>query len=460
MNRERVKSYQSSFMSLQSDVHPVSREFSMDNSSVPPGSTNITHRSNSWHDKLDYPPVSSYNQSLNDYAIAHQKTQSTHQSFSSLEEPLDVDSRDQTFCQTKSKQFQRTDFSFRNGKSNKDRVIETYFSVQEDDVPSLSSLGPEKSKSISPFPFSRTLDTEFKPSALFLITDKLNKAMKSMRSSIEENKKEVSEGQIISQENKVADVKEVPNSLMNLIKEYTKNPNLENRLKTNKTSFLKSKDSARYKNKENQLGISLSHLSASAGKAKYTPNSSSRKSDPKRLKSELDKVMEQSAKEKNSLIMTAQNKQNGRSHTRSRSNGGELFLDDHKLAASQIGNSLVYRRRSLGPSPVGGAMPVPVTKAVVPSVNQFEYDLIMKLNETAQKLFEKTEANAEEILMLKQYQEKEILKIQANQAKINHILNNNNSQNQNYVRISNNSKINFFRHLQHLMVLQVNMREL
>ena len=446
MYREKVKSYQPSFMSLQSDIHPVSREFSLDISSVPAGSTNITHRSNSWHDKLDYPPATSYNQSLTDYAIAHQKTQSTHQSFSSLEEPLDVDSRDQTFCQTKSKQFQRTDFSFRNGKSNKDRVIETYFSVQEDDVPSSTSLGPGKSKSISPFPFSRSLDTEFKPSALFIITDKLNKAMKSMRSSVEENKKEVSEGHIISQANQVVDVKEVPNSLMNLIKEYTKNPNLEKRLKANKTSFLKNKDSARYKNKENQLGISLSHLSASAGKAKNIHNLNSRKNDPKRLKCELDKVMEQSAKERNSLrfnqMITAQNTPIG-NHNRSRSldknTRSELFLDDHKLVASQIGNNLVHRRRSLG----GGPMQVAVTKPVnQKNSNRFECELIMKLNETAQTLFEKTEANAQEILMLKQYQEIEMLKIQTNQQKINHILNNN--QNNNYVNKNLRFKNNKF----------------
>ena len=336
-----------------------------------------------------------------------------------------------------------------------DKTIETYFSNTMD-VSEKIKLETANLKA----KYLASLDAEFKPSRLFSITEKLSTVMRTMKTlKQEETQKvnpevEISQDQI--QENKEKEEhkpKRTTVNLMDLIIEYTKNPNLEQKIKMTKRSFLNKKNNNNKENidKENQPEDASMTLETSQGvRAQNTQNSyparQSRKEKEKNFiqlnKCVKDTMTLSSSTKKYGSQDRARSVSKEQQKTRStsrtpgklsnsqirRSKSGERYnnrlnqsaIEGPTLMTSQLRSTSCQRRGSLAAS---GANSTAFLSELGINCTMFRKDeesVIMTLKDTMQKLLDKTEANREQIRKLKLSQGDNVTSLEVNKAKVNY----------------------------------------
>jgi len=330
-----------------------------------------------------------------------------------------------------------------------DKTIETYFSNTMDVTEKIKlETANLKAKYMS------TLDGEFKPSRLFCITEKLSTVMRNMRNMKDEEEKtpvfvaeakfetETEESQETLEIKKVEEPKRTTVNLMDLIIEYTKNPNIEQKVRMTKRSFLK-RNKANIIDKENQPGPEDSCIILDTSQAlSVSKNSSSQMRQTRKEKNfvQLNKSVKETLSSSTKRQGGSQERNRSISKERTpgklsmsqlRSKSGERNPSKNRLNQSAIENSSTLmtshmrstscqRRGSLAS---GASSNMAFLSEIGVNCNMFRKDeesVIMTLKETMQKLLDKTEANREQIRVLKLSQGDKAVTLEVNKSKANY----------------------------------------
>ena len=278
------------------------------------------------------------------------------------------------------------------------------------------------------------MGSEFKPSNLYKNAERRSRERKeddkihAIKSHMEEKH--------LTESNQNEDVKTTTVNLMDLIKNYTKQPNLEQKIKLNKSSFLKTmKGSRNESNKENHTDLynvnMINTVSAKKnGKKASVPNSVLTDCS---LNSSAQKPSQRVSRFNSKLVNSAlktPSKTNNISRSQSGNKSGEK--SNQRRSSQPVVNNTVHlgsQIRGLSSTNKKRFM-TSMTNNIssLLSVNESMHDnsileasqqqIISILKETVQKLVEKTESNKQEIRKLQQIKEVEATKEQVNRAKL------------------------------------------
>jgi len=219
-------------------------------------------------------------------------------------------------------------------------------------------------------------------------------------------------------------------NLMDLIMNYTNNPNLEKKIRMNKTSFLTNNPKSAHDNKENFSDGQNSETMKSGIRSKGSNKGSVERKQGKQapwVKSESEYMSAKSSKSASKSVRKPLLTNTRRSKSGERLENkllNQSFQDNMVTLASQMRSLSTNKRRS-GSSRLNSDSSLVLGSDGVnnSSVMSREQDqIISTLNETMQKLLRKTETNGQELERLKLMKESETQKIQANQTKLHDLL--------------------------------------
>ena len=425
-------------ISIYSDHHPpIMKEFSLEIPDIPTSSVNLLERvTDSWRFRSDSQTIPE-KKSFTDYAIVHNRTGSTDRTLSSVcENRNENENRESIDMRPVIRQ--RTDFSF--GKQGtyshfSDKTLETHFSNTEN-IPTEARLS---TKGYKP-KYTRPINTnEFKPSNLFVMTEKLSKAMKEIQSmeNIEKGKEIIEP--FPSENSQDTESKKETGNLMSLIKDYTKNPTLDLKIKMNKTSFIQTKK-VNNDNKENTIdnpnletapnpfrkSSKLKDLFESTKDESTIQCLSAEKSSYKKDHSMIKAQGTLSASKYNSRGSTSTLDQHRRSHSGEKHEARKLNNSSHENSAlnSHRRSLSCGKRRSYASLTSNMSSFLLVNEAVsgTTTMRKEHEQVILTLNDTLQKLLKRTEANREEINKLKEIKEEKAAFLQLNKEKLNQFI--------------------------------------